>query len=143
MWVDLGASTLHSPERFPRNHGFVPLGVPGPLPPGLDFQLVIAVQTDAATLSFLNDAGDADIGYDAVKRITRLRCFLPDGTTAFVDRGYTYNRTDCRGLAKTWPKGQAFLLLLDLPFSFAADTILFPFVLGLVSLREALGDQTV
>ena len=49
--------------------------------------------------SFLNDTGDQDIGYDAVKRITRLRHFLP-GSTAFIDREYGYNRANQRTLEK-------------------------------------------
>ena len=47
-------------------------------------------------LTFLNDAGNADIGYDAVQRIVRLRCVLPDNVTAFVDRAHTYNRASQR-----------------------------------------------
>lgn len=51
---------------------------------------------NGTTLSFLNDAGDEDIGYDDVKRIVRLRCFLPNGAEAFLDREYGYNRADQR-----------------------------------------------
>lgn len=51
---------------------------------------------NGTTLSYLNDAGTADVGYDGVKRAIRQRCFLPDGVTAFLDREYTYNRADVR-----------------------------------------------
>jgi RHS repeat-associated protein len=46
-------------------------------------------------LSFLDDAGAADIGYDAVQRIARLRHLLPGGQP-FADREYGYNRMDMR-----------------------------------------------
>ena len=51
---------------------------------------------NGTSLSFLNDASDQDIGYDVVKRLVRLRAFLPDGATAFLDREYTYNRANMR-----------------------------------------------
>ena len=53
------------------------------------------VNGNGTTFTFLNDAGNTDIGYDAVKRITRLRHLLPGGT-AFVDREYGYNRASQR-----------------------------------------------
>jgi hypothetical protein len=51
---------------------------------------------NGTTLSYLDDGGAADVGYDGVKRAIRQRCFLPDGVTAFLDREYTYNRADVR-----------------------------------------------
>ena len=49
-------------------------------------------------LTFLNDAGNADVGYDAVQRITRLRV-LSSGA-AIVDREYGYNRASQRTLER-------------------------------------------
>ncbi|MCI0541732.1 MAG: DUF6531 domain-containing protein [Verrucomicrobiales bacterium] len=46
-------------------------------------------------LSFLNDTGNGDIGYDAVQRITRLRHLRPGGQP-FADREYGYNRANMR-----------------------------------------------
>jgi RHS repeat-associated protein len=51
---------------------------------------------NGTSLSFLSDALDADVGYDGVKRVVRMRCFLPDGVTAFLDREYGYNRANMR-----------------------------------------------
>ena len=51
--------------------------------------------SNGTSLSFLDDTGTSDIGYDAVKRIARLRCF-DTGQTAFVDREMTYNRANVR-----------------------------------------------
>jgi hypothetical protein len=46
-------------------------------------------------LSYLDDAGGAGIGYDAVQRVARMRHLLPGGA-AFADREYGYNRSDMR-----------------------------------------------
>ena len=54
------------------------------------------INGNGTIFSFLNNAGDQDIGYDAIKRITRLRHLLPDGVTTFIDREYTYNRANMR-----------------------------------------------
>jgi len=51
---------------------------------------------NGTSLSYLDDAGSGDAGYDEVKRIVLERCFLPDGVTTFVDRTYVYNRADMR-----------------------------------------------
>jgi len=50
-------------------------------------------------LSFLDDAGATDIGYDAVQRIARLRHLLPNGT-AFAEREYGYNRANMRAFER-------------------------------------------
>ena len=47
-------------------------------------------------LSFLDDAGTQIIGYDAVKRVSRMRHLSPDGTSPFPDREYSYNRASRR-----------------------------------------------
>ncbi|MBL4847828.1 MAG: RHS repeat-associated core domain-containing protein, partial [Planctomycetes bacterium] len=47
-------------------------------------------------LTFLNDAENADLGYDAVQRITRLRVLAPGGASSIVDREYAYNRASVR-----------------------------------------------
>ncbi|MBI2927228.1 MAG: RHS repeat protein, partial [Verrucomicrobia bacterium] len=46
-------------------------------------------------LSFLDDAGTADIGYDGVQRIARQRHLLPGGGV-LADREYGYNRANMR-----------------------------------------------
>lgn len=50
---------------------------------------------NGTSMSTLNDDGSQDIGFDAVKRLQRLRHLLADGS-AFIDRLHTYNRTDHR-----------------------------------------------
>src|SRR5262249_35917184 len=45
-------------------------------------------------LSFLDDTGHADIGWDAVQRVTRMR-YVKSGTS-LVDLGYTYDRANNR-----------------------------------------------
>jgi len=50
---------------------------------------------NGTTLSFLNDAGNADVGYDPVQRIVQLRC-LASGGAQLVSRTYSYNRAGMR-----------------------------------------------
>ena len=47
-------------------------------------------------LSFLDNTGTKDVGYDAVKRIVNMRCFSSSNTTPFLDRNYGYNKADQR-----------------------------------------------
>ena len=51
---------------------------------------------NGTTLSFLNDLGNLDAGYDGANRLVRLRALLPDGITGFIDREYGYNRAGQR-----------------------------------------------
>ena len=55
---------------------------------------------NGTSLSYLDDAGGRDFGYDGVKRVVRERCFLRDGVTTFLDREYGYNRADMRTAEK-------------------------------------------
>ena len=50
---------------------------------------------NGTVLSFLDAGGGDGTTYDAVRRITRLRCLLPGGA-AFVDRAHAYNRAGHR-----------------------------------------------
>ncbi|MCI0635188.1 MAG: hypothetical protein L0206_14950, partial [Actinobacteria bacterium] len=50
---------------------------------------------NGTALTFLSDAGSQDIGYDAVRRVARLRHVAPSGA-AFVDREHGYDRADNR-----------------------------------------------
>jgi RHS repeat-associated protein len=52
------------------------------------------VNGNGTALTFLNDAGNADVGYDAVQRLVRLRVVGAGG--AIVDREYAYNRASQR-----------------------------------------------
>ena len=54
------------------------------------------LNANGTKLTFLNDAENADLGYDAVQRITRLRVLAPGGASAVVDREYGYNRASVR-----------------------------------------------
>jgi len=52
-------------------------------------------------LTFLNDAGNQDLGFDAVQRITRLRVLGAGGPASpIVDREYGYNRASQRTFEK-------------------------------------------
>jgi hypothetical protein len=49
---------------------------------------------NGVTLSFLDDTGKVDIGWDQVQRVTRMRYLGTQG--AVVDLGYSYDRANNR-----------------------------------------------
>jgi YD repeat-containing protein len=53
------------------------------------------INGNGTQLTFLNDAGSQDVGYDAVKRLVKLRV-LSAGGVPIVDRDYAYNRASQR-----------------------------------------------
>ncbi|MCW8138833.1 MAG: RHS repeat-associated core domain-containing protein, partial [Planctomycetota bacterium] len=57
------------------------------------------INANGTRLTFLNDAGNQDIGYDQVQRIVRLRV-TGAGGAAIVDRIYGYNRASQRTLER-------------------------------------------
>ncbi|NNF61514.1 MAG: hypothetical protein HKN06_09335 [Gammaproteobacteria bacterium] len=51
---------------------------------------------NGTSLSYLDETDSIDVGYDGIKRVVAQQCLLADGTTAFMDRGYDYNRANQR-----------------------------------------------
>ncbi|MGE3165387.1 MAG: PKD domain-containing protein [Planctomycetota bacterium] len=62
---------------------------------GPDTRALLRVSGNGAVETYLNAAGDVDVGYDAVQRVVSHRTTLPGGATA-VDRAYSYNRANLR-----------------------------------------------
>ncbi|MCI0540994.1 MAG: DUF6531 domain-containing protein, partial [Verrucomicrobiales bacterium] len=103
-------------------------------------------------LSFLDDAGAADIGYDAVQRVARLRHLLPGGA-AFADREYGYNRADMRtserrnedgGLTDRYIYDSAYRIVrteLDQPGAAAAPAALARRTPNVISLSPVIGGE--
>jgi RHS repeat-associated protein len=54
---------------------------------------------NGTVLTFLNDAANADTGYDSVRRVRRMR-ILSTGGAPIVDREHAYNRADMRVLER-------------------------------------------
>jgi RHS repeat-associated protein len=69
-------------------------------PAGRELARILGNQT---AMSYLDDAGLADVGYDAVQRPVRQRVFR--GGVPLLDREYAYNRADRRTLEKRHDDG--------------------------------------
>ncbi len=63
---------------------------------GLGHRQLSRVNGNGTMETVLNNAGNQDIGYDALRRLNKQRVLAPDGTTALLDREYSYNRMNQR-----------------------------------------------
>ena len=63
---------------------------------GPGYRELLRMNGNGTTLTYLNDNGDADLGYDAVKRTVQHRVIAPNDVTILVDRSYGFNRADQR-----------------------------------------------
>ena len=67
---------------------------------GPDYRELTRAMRNGTSLTYLDSGGSIVAGYDAVRRVQRLRWLGPGATQAFVDREMSYNRADIRLLER-------------------------------------------